>query len=349
MVLQPLEQLPAAELARPEVEVEQQHVRPAPGDLGDVARRLSHRAQLVAERNEDVAEQLPDVGVVLDDEHLPSGHVRPVRKSDADALPMIARSLGTYTGAASCAARRMHQRGVMRLRHRTTRRELLDGEALDPREVAANLRDFARLNRLPGGVRASLAAVDRLADGAGELSILDVGTGGADIPLRLAAEGRRRGARWRIMALERHPQVLAQARARVRSRRDPDVELVEGDALRLPLADRSVDVAHASLLLHHLEPDAARRALREMARVARRGVIVNDLQRGLIPLAMTAAVTLALARSRYARHDGIVSAERAYRLSELDALLADAGLRVAWRSTALLPRVTTAAVAASVG
>jgi ubiquinone/menaquinone biosynthesis C-methylase UbiE len=228
------------------------------------------------------------------------------------------------------------------LRHRSRRRELLDADMLDPTEVAANLRDFARLNSLPGGVRTSIAAIERLAGGASELTILDVGAGGGDMALRFAAEGRRRGGRWQVLAVEPRGEILELA-ARALAH-DPDVTLARGDARRLDPPDNSVDIAHASLLVHHLDPPDARRALSEMARVARRGVVVNDLRRGLLPLAVTATTVLALASSRYARHDGIVSALRAYRLDELDALLAQAGLRVAWRSSPLLPRVTTAAV-----
>ena len=53
-----------------------------------------------------------------------------------------------------------------------------------------------------------------------------------------------------------------------------------------PLADREVDVTHASLLIHHLDPDDAVVALGEMRRVSRLGVVINDLRRGVaaVPL-----------------------------------------------------------------
>ena len=45
------------------------------------------------------------------------------------------------------------------------------------------------------------------------------------------------------------------------------VALVQADVLALPLDDGEVDVAHASLLLHHLDPDAGRDgAARDAAR-----------------------------------------------------------------------------------
>jgi hypothetical protein len=74
-------------------------------------------------------------------------------------------------------------------------------------------------------------------------------------------------------------------------------------------------------------------------------VVINDLRRGLLPLAATWVTVMALGRSRVSRNDGPVSARRAYTLPELDALLAAAGLTPRWRSPAWLPRVVTAASA----
>ncbi len=126
--------------------------------------------------------------------------------------------------------------------------------------------------------------------------------------------------------------------------RDADVVLVRGEATHLPVADASVDVAHASLLLHHLDASAAVACLAEMRRVARYGVVINDLRRGVGAFLVGAPVVLALGRSPMTRHDGLVSFRRAYTVTELDAMLEQVGLEVRWRSSALMPRVVTAAV-----
>jgi len=78
-----------------------------------------------------------------------------------------------------------------------------------------------------------------------------------------------------------------------------------------------------------------------MRRVARRGVVVNDLRRGRVAFALSAVTVLALSRGRYTRHDGVLSARRAYTLAELDDIAANAGLRPVWRSAPFLPRVVT--------
>jgi SAM-dependent methyltransferase len=212
--------------------------------------------------------------------------------------------------------------------------ELLDSGRLSPPEVEANLADFARLNRLPGGTAASMAGIDRLVGSGNAARILDVGTGRGDMPLAFAARG------WEVAAVDANPDVLVIAR---RELRRSGIDVVEADARSLPFEDGAFDLAHASLLLHHLDPAAAVAALRELRRVARRGVVVNDLRRGLVPLVACAVSVALLARSRVTRSDGLASARRAYTLDELDRLLDEAGLTPRWRSGAWLPRVVTAA------
>lgn len=232
--------------------------------------------------------------------------------------------------------------GALSLGTRSAARELLDGPALDPAELALNLREMAMLNRLPGGVGASVRAVLRELGTDGDV-VLDAGAGSGDFARRLMREAKRRAGRigvaMRVIAVELRPEVLAVAQRNLVG--IGNVTLLQADVTELPMADGVVDVAHASLLLHHLDPEEAVVALRELRRVARRSVVVNDLRRGLVPFVMTAAPIMAFSRGAYTRHDGILSARRAYTLDETDALAAEAGLRVISRTPAFWPRVTT--------
>jgi ubiquinone/menaquinone biosynthesis C-methylase UbiE len=107
----------------------------------------------------------------------------------------------------------------------------------------------------------------------------------------------------------------------------PGLTLAIADGRALPYPDAAFDIAHASLVLHHLEPPDALTLLRELARVARRGIVVNDLSRQRITLLGAWLLTRAFTRNRYSRHDAPLSARRAYTLEEAQALLTEAGLR----------------------
>ena len=215
--------------------------------------------------------------------------------------------------------------------------ELLDGGRLSLPEVEQNLADLARLNRLPGGTAASIEGIGYLIGNRADPHVLDVGTGRGDMPLAFGERG------WRTVGLDINPDVLLVARRETAAQ--PLVEIVAGDGRSLSFVDGAFDVAHASLFVHHFEPAEAVAVLGELRRVARRGVVVNDLRRGLMPLLATAASALAFGRSSVTWTDGVASARRSYTLAELDDLLADAGLRTRWRSSRWLPRVVTAASA----
>ena len=145
--------------------------------------------------------------------------------------------------------------------------ELLDGPLDDPAALDGNLRDLARINRLTGGTRLSVRAIAALGD---MTTLLDVGTGAADIPLTLLARARVAGRPLSITATDSRPEVLAAARrARPAIDRTAGLELAVADGRGLPYPDRAFDVAHASLVLHHLAPDEVVRFLGELRRVAR--------------------------------------------------------------------------------
>ena len=89
--------------------------------------------------------------------------------------------------------------------------------------------------------------------------------------------------------LDLSPQALTRARIRA-ARHGFEVTLVRGDAARLPFSDRSFGMALVHDGLHHL--DDPYRALDEMARVARRELVVMEPARAALT---RLAVTVGLA------------------------------------------------------
>lgn len=214
------------------------------------------------------------------------------------------------------------------MRRVTDRDELLDGPLDDGAAVRGNLRDLARVNRRLGGSRLSIRIIEALAGDRPELDVLDVGTGAADVPLAFLEHASRTGRTWRVTAVDSRPEILAAATAiEPRLTATPGLVLHVGDGRRLSAADGSVDVAHCSLVVHHLDPDEVDALLREMARVARLGIVINDLVRSRLSWVGAWALTRVATRNRFTRADAPLSVARAYTRDELRAMLARAGLR----------------------
>jgi ubiquinone/menaquinone biosynthesis C-methylase UbiE len=213
--------------------------------------------------------------------------------------------------------------------------EHIDGPLDDPSTLAGNLRDLRRLNRLSGGVALSRWGVNRLLDGSTEAgTVIDVGTGGADIPVALLADAVWRGRTLEVTAVDSRSEVLAAARlARPSLDRIQRLRLALVDPERLPYQNETFDVGHASLVMHHLDEEPAVRFLAELGRVSRRGVVVNDLHRGELGLLGAWLAGRFLTRNHYTRHDSLLSVRRAYTIAETEALLRRAGLEPIDRRT----------------
>ncbi len=210
----------------------------------------------------------------------------------------------------------------------TAERELMDEPVQDLAVLRGNLADLALTNRWVGGNTLTLRAMGRLTTGlppGAALDILDVATGGADIPaaaLRWAVERRLRP---RIVATDVSTQALEIAEQQT-SRHAAGLRFAAADARRLPFANASFDVTMCSLSLHHMVPPDAIAMLREMGRVARRGVIVNDIVRCWHGYLGGWLFGRLLTRNPLTRHDAPLSFRRAYTRDEMRELASQAGL-----------------------
>ena len=213
-----------------------------------------------------------------------------------------------------------------RLAHRPNLTELLDAPSPDPATLGRNLGDIRLINRALGWTAAVVRELSVLTARHNwpAFTLLDVATGSADIPLAVLRWARRRNLRVAALAGDLNAAVLAVAARQ--AARDPDLALVRFDALRAPFADRAVDVVTCSLTLHHFAPPDAVALLRELGRVARRALIVGDLERSW-PAYLGARLLVVALRNRMTHHDAPVSVLRAYTAEELRLLAAEAGLR----------------------
>jgi ubiquinone/menaquinone biosynthesis C-methylase UbiE len=190
--------------------------------------------------------------------------------------------------------------------------EWLDDDKGSPAEVAASLNDLRHINDWFGGTRTTVALLQSVADDAAErtLSLLEIAAGAGHVPLATQRALSRHGVQLQVTLLDRMQSHLP----------GNGVRAVSGDALRLPFRDGAFDVVSSSLFVHHLEPDALRESTREALRVCRRAVLINDLIRSPVHLALTYA-GLPLFRSRITRHDAPASVRRAYTRAEMHHML----------------------------
>jgi SAM-dependent methyltransferase len=218
---------------------------------------------------------------------------------------------------------------------RSSDSELLDAPDIDPLLMTRSLADVARSNALFGG---RSAAIEEFRDALKELprcaSLLDVGTGLGDIPLRARDVAYGEGIELFAFGLDSAEQLARASSTAVDC-------VVCGDALQLPFADRSVDVVMCSQVLHHFSQPEALVLLREMDRVARVRVIVSDLRRSRVAALGLWLASFPLRFHAVSRHDGVVSVMRGFTPEELVDTVREAVARPATVRRRRAFRVTT--------
>lgn len=189
--------------------------------------------------------------------------------------------------------------------------ELMD-EA-DPQEARQSLRDLIRINTELGGHAIAQKLVRRAANGSEAPSILDVGAASGDNArvIKTSLPGVR------IVNLDRNAVNLQAA---------DDPKLL-ADAFCLPFRDNSFDFVFTSLFLHHFENDAVVNLLREFNRVARRAVLISDLERHRLPYWFMRVSSLHYHWHWMTVHDGCISVRAAFTADELRDLALAAGLK----------------------
>lgn len=197
------------------------------------------------------------------------------------------------------------------LMKRVILQEILDSDDCPTAEVSASLRDMSRINRWCGGVATTRALIERVAFATGRqrFSVLEVAAGLGEIPRAVSQQLSRKGIMLDVIHLDRmHSHLDAGSRA------------VVADALALPFSDGSFDLISCSLFAHHLEPEDLARFAAEALRVSRSAVLINDLVRHPLHLALTYA-GFPLMRSYVSRFDGPASVRRSYVPEEMRRIL----------------------------
>jgi ubiquinone/menaquinone biosynthesis C-methylase UbiE len=194
--------------------------------------------------------------------------------------------------------------------------EVMDDSSIQDERMDNALGELRRVNMFLGGrttTQKGLRLVRKELSLDHPLSVLDIGAGGADV-----FDGSVQSLN--ITVLDRNPRVCEYLKRHV------PYTVICGDVLHLSFRDRSFDVVHASLFLHHLHEKEIRQVLSSCLRISRHGVIINDLRRSIFAYAGIKVLTTLFSKSSMVKHDGPLSVLRGFSRNELRTLLAACGI-----------------------
>lgn len=192
---------------------------------------------------------------------------------------------------------------------------LIESEVLDhvtPEEARPNLADLVRINRLLGGHSVLRRTLRLLPSIQRPPTFLDVG----------AASGDSAGV---IRGLFPASVVVSLDYNRTNIEKAPHPKVL-ANAFELPFEPETFDYVVCSLFLHHFQNAVIIDLLRSFYLTARKGVIVCDLERHILPYLFLPATKWLLGWNSITVQDGQKSVQAAFRAGELAQLARAAGI-----------------------
>ena len=209
---------------------------------------------------------------------------------------------------------------------RSYEKEMMDFTADSSELLAGNLSDLRRLNRYLSGSRGVILGLQRAIgrEPARRLSVLDVGTGSAEIPAAIFAWAQRRNVATKIVGVDANTETARIAANQTQQL--ADIEIVQGDARGLPFSSGAFDFVVASQLLHHFSEVKIIELLKQWATLARRGIVISDLVRHPVAYHGIRLLTRLATRNIMTLTDAPLSVRRAFAFSEWRELMRQADI-----------------------
>ena len=202
--------------------------------------------------------------------------------------------------------------------------EKMDSADCDPKRLERTYRQFGLVNgALSGWRRLYRQEIRPLLSAESATTLLDVGSGGGDLAVRLSRWAAKDRVRLHVTGID--PDGRAHAFA---AGRPPlaGVDFRQAHTTGLLREGLSFDVVISNHVLHHLQPAGLQQFLADSEALARTKVLHNDLRRSPAAYALFAVAALPF-RGSFIREDGLTSIRRSYTPQEL-AALAPPGWRV---------------------
>lgn len=193
--------------------------------------------------------------------------------------------------------------------------ELMDDFSIQDDRIDLALRELRLINYFLGGNNGSKRGVSKMICKlqTDSIYLLDAGSGSSDVLDDLKKKNRT----VRIISLDRNKRVCNF----IRKNNNFKPMVVCADAFNLPFKNKSIDIIHTSLFLHHFDNEYLKIILKKFSDVAKQGIVINDLRRSLRAFLAIKILTMLFSRSELVRSDAPISVRKGFIKSELTGLL----------------------------
>lgn len=204
----------------------------------------------------------------------------------------------------------------------TESKERMDDPHCDPAALKNTYRQFYRINSMisrwhyiyKNVVRPELKNMNNSG------SLLDIGFGGGDIPLKLAEWASKDNIDLSVTAVDndkRAVQFVDQVD------KPPDFTFRHASSTELLHEKRQFDFVISNHLMHHLDSHSFNVILEEARELSKKMVIFNDIERSDLGYILFNLFSRPVFRSSFITSDGLTSIKRSYTYRELSEVAPD--------------------------
>lgn len=196
------------------------------------------------------------------------------------------------------------------------KRELMDDPDCDFKTLINTYRQFSVINALISQWKFiyKYHILPYARDHNNSCSLLDIGFGGGDIPIKLHQWAIQDGIQMKIIAIETDKRAFDFAQ---KLDSPPSVTFNFSSSTNLVTQNQRFDFVISNHLLHHLTGNQFFDLLNEAKRLSTHGVLFNDIERTDIGYIIFSILSKLIFRSSFIRKDGLTSIKRSYTYPEL--------------------------------
>ncbi len=224
----------------------------------------------------------------------------------------------------------MSRRGFLAVRDLEAIEEM-DRPDCDPERLTRTYAQFGIVNAAVSGLRRTYTSLLRPAFSPDRTNtLLDIGSGGGDVPRALTRWARLDGLTLEVTAIDPDERAHDYAVSRPSL---PGLSFRRALSSELVAQGEVFDAVVSNHVLHHLDRTAFTALLDDSDRLTRRIAVHSDIARHPVGYGLFSVGTLPLPGS-YIRRDGLTSIRRSYTPAELRAAVAD---RPGWQVRTAMP------------
>lgn len=192
--------------------------------------------------------------------------------------------------------------------------ELMDRPDVGEKALTGALRDIARVNRMLGGSKVLISALNRLRKTSYQPRfIVDAGCGGGDLTFEMARWVQKNWPETLVKGMDLHPLIIPFARKNFQLK---NLSFDLQDVTKLKEINLSQVLLTCSMFLHHLKDDEIRNFFIRMHEQPVDYIIINDLHRNILAYWGFRLLALLARFSPMARFDGAASVMRGFKKTD---------------------------------